>query len=72
MFVNVCKSFAFGAGPGSIRHIIIKHVLDCARDELCTVGELLINKCLMCVKFINKHNGLVHLLYAVPVHSLFM
>ena len=37
----VCKSFAFVAGLVSIQYIIIKHFLACARDELCTVGELI-------------------------------
>ena len=44
MFLSVCKSFAFVAGPCSIQCISIKHVWDCARDEVCTVGELLISK----------------------------
>ena len=39
MFLNVCKSFAFVAGLGSIHYIIIKHVLTSARDALCAIGE---------------------------------
>ena len=46
-------------------------MLGSARDELCTVGDLLISFiCLTCVKFMGKHNGLVHPLRAMPVHSL--
>ena len=55
MFLNVCKTFAFVAGLGSIQYIIIKHVLACARDELCTVGELLILEILLaCLSFISN------------------
>ena len=65
MLSNVCKLFAFVAGLGSIQFIIIKHVLACASDELCTVGEShILEIMLTCVNFISKHNGLVHLLYA--------
>ena len=70
MFFNVCKSFAFVAGLGSIHYIIMKHVSACARDELCTAGELqLLEHLLTCLNFISKQNGLVHLLYAMPVRS---
>ena len=42
-----------------------------AKDELCTVGDLcLLLICFTCVNSIGKHNGLVHLFRAMPVHSL--
>ena len=48
-----------------------KHALGSAKDELCTVGDLLLVLiCLTCVNSIGKHNGLVHLLRTMPVHSL--
>ena len=68
MILNVC---AFVAGPDRIPHMIIKHVLACARDEICSVGELHIFKSLLtCVNSVGKQNGLVHRLHAMLVHSL--
>ena len=50
---------------------MIKHVWARAKDELCTVGELLILRNLLtCVNFIGEHNGSVHLFHAMPVHKV--